>query len=650
VSYPTMPDNLLTDNRYATLTSPALDPGKVKLRWMKGVERIGEPFMFEAKIISRDPIRELSPLIGQSATTAMKMAGGATRFFNGIITRCRYVGIDDTRRTNYLLEIRPWLWLLDQRRNSRVFQNKTTREIVRTIFAEHPQSAFVDRTKSSGLPPLEYCVQYEESDLAFVSRLLEREGIYFYFDHFPNRHELVLVNDPSAHKPCDPDEIATHLNLENPGIRDDIIWEWQEEATLVPSQVMLNDYDFEKPNADLKRIGPVAGAAPGKREAYHYPGGYTSPAEGQVLARFRAEEIACRESRVSVSGNLRPLKPGYVFKAANPFDVTDSPRAKQIGKRYLVIGVSFEIQGESGVREDGDDERWFLYRGQVEALVATTPYRPPLRTPGPMIAGPQTALVVGRPGEEVTTDRFGRIKVRFFWDRYGGKDGNSSCWVRVAQNWAGQGLGGLVTPREGQEVVVAFENGSPDRPLVIGAVYNQTNMPPGDLPRDATRSIFKTRSSPDGLNAHNELRFEDRRGAEHVYLKAQRNHVVDVMNLYALAAGGSATITSKTRSVLEAALVPGAATGSRIEVTPQGIALRVVGPAGVQSLVLGPDGITLEGTMIKLLAKGMILMKPVALPLPPQLAAAFAAVQVPQVAKARADAGMDAAEAKRDRS
>jgi type VI secretion system secreted protein VgrG len=649
VPYPTNSDSLLADNRYAALTSPGLDAAKVKLRWMKGFERIGEPFMFEAKIISSDAIKKLSPLIGQSATTAMKLAGGATRYFNGIITRCRYVGIEDTRRTNYLLEVRPWLWLLDQRRNCRVFQNKSTLEIVKAIFAEHPQAAFVDRTKPSGLPPLKYCVQYEESDLAFVSRLLEREGIYYYFDHFADRHELVLVNDTSTHKPCDPEEIETHLNLKNPGIRDDIIWEWREEAVLVPSQVMLNDYDFEKPIADLKRIGPVAGASPGKREAYHYPGNYGTLAEGQVLARLRAEEIACREARVSVSGSVRPLKPGYVFKAANPFDVTENLGARQIRERYLVIGVTFEIQGE-GACDESDNERQFLYQGQVEALVATTPYRPPLRTPRPIVAGPQTALVVGHPGEEITTDRFGRIKVQFFWDRYGRKNGDTSCWVRVAQNWAGQGLGGLVTPRVGQEVVVAFEGGCPDRPLVIGAVYNQANMPPCNLPQDATRSTFKTRSLPDGFNGHNELRFEDRRGAEHVYLRAQRTHVVDVTNLYSLAAGGRATITSKTRSVLEAAPVPGAATGSRIEVTPQGIALRVVGPTGVQSLVLGPDGITLEGTMIKLLAKGLILMKPVALPLPPQVAAALAAAQAPQVAKARADAAMDVAEAKRDRS
>lgn len=164
--YPAASGSLLADNRYAELTSPALDARKTKLRWMKGVERIGEPFLFEAKIISSDPIRELSPLICQPATTALKLEGGKTRYFNGLITRCRYVGIDDTRRTNYLLEIRPWLWLLDQRRNSRIFQNKPTLEIVRTVLADHPQATFIDRTKPTGLPPLEYCVQHEESDLA----------------------------------------------------------------------------------------------------------------------------------------------------------------------------------------------------------------------------------------------------------------------------------------------------------------------------------------------------------------------------------------------------------------------------------------------------------------------------------------------------
>ncbi|WP_207478248.1 type VI secretion system Vgr family protein [Arenibaculum pallidiluteum] len=642
--------SLLEDNRYAALTSPALNAKTVKLRWLRGEERLGEPFLFEAKIISRDPIRDLDPLIGQPACTAMKLAKGATRHFHGIITRCRYIGIDDTQRTNYLLEIRPWLWLLGQRQNSRVFQNKSTMDIVRTVFADHPQASFIDRTKPSGLPPLSYCVQYQESDLAFVSRLLEHEGIYYYFAHFADRHQMVLVNDPSAHGPCDPIDVATHLNLENPGISDDIIWEWQEEASLQPSQVMLDDYDFEKPNADLKRVGPVQDAASGKREIYRYPGQYAVPAAGQILARLRAEEIACRQKRVQVSGNMRQLKPGYVFRGANPFDVTDRQLGDKDRKRYLVLGATFDIRGEAGTRDDGG-ERQFLYRARVEGLLATTPFRPPLRTTAPVIAGPQTAVVVGPSGEDVLTDAFGRVKVQFHWDRYGTRDENSSCWMRVAQSWAGPGFGAIVTPRIGQEVVVAFEGGDPDCPLVVGTVYNQTNMPAEALPRQATRSGFRTRSSPGGNAAScNELRFEDRRGSEHVYLRAERNHVVDVSNLFALAAGGSATLSSRTRSVLESAARPGAPIGSRIEVTPQGISLRVSGPAGEQCILLGPEGITLSGTMITLMSRGMLFTLPIPIPLPPTAQKAFEVAQQLERTARNAETAQEQREIESDRT
>lgn len=672
---------LLRDNRFAAVTSAAFALQDVQLRWLKGSERLGEPFRYEAKIASGAPIRNFARIPGQEVTIGFKIRDGGTRFIHGLVTRLDYLGLDDTRRPHYALQLRPWLALLEQRRNSRIFQNRTSLEIVTTLFREH-RGSFRDRTTVRP-PRRPYCVQHDETDLAFVSRLLEQDGIYYYFEHAEGRHELVLVDNAASHPAARPDTVETHLNLEKFRYLDDILWHWQESAELVPARVVLDDYDEEKPAATLLALAPVAPArtggiplltstaAPAPRqgsggrigtaegatlpgggaplsEVFTNPGRYRERRDGEFYAAIRAEEIACRAYRVRLQGNARQVTTGSVFKAANPFDIADRAMAPAPSEAFLAIATEIEVIGDLGEAPEGGGLPQ-LYRSTIEALPAGTQFRPPLRTPRPVAGGPQSALVVGRPGETITTDRLGRVRLQFLWDREGRRDENSSCWVRVAQSWAGRGFGALVTPRIGQEAVVSFLDGDFDRPVVTGLVYNGANPPPESLPDRATRSSFRTRSHGGGqAEAHNLLRFEDRAGAESVHLRAQRNHTQDVQRLFFLNAGKSATVSAEEGVLLESTARSGPPAGSHIDITPEGIALRVSGPRGEQCLVIGADGITLQGRGIRLISAGELLVSSPPLPLIPQLArVATAALKRDSLeAKLRHDA--DAREAARD--
>jgi type VI secretion system secreted protein VgrG len=613
--------DLFLDNRYVELKS-IFDPTEVFLRELKATERVGEPFEYEITVISTNAIRDLMPVIGTRMTIGLKLKDDSNRYFNGLVTGFRFVGIDDTRRTNYVASVRSWLALLDRRQNCRLFQNKTALEIIKAIFAEHPSALFKDATRTENMRVRQLCVQWNESDFAFVSRLMEQEGIYYYFEHTLNAHELVLVNDLSAHTPCpDDDVIETHLNLEGAQIHNDMIYKWQDVAELQPEIVSLNDYNFEKPQTNLLKVEPVPQpsasgtmappAGETKLEIYNFPGNYREPVDGASYVRLRAEEMACRIARVWIETNARNLTPGHTFVAGNPYDLTDLLRDPIVTQRYLLLGGEFGIVRETGQARKASDAH-FLFSGRMEALLATTQYRPPLRTPRPVIAGPQTALAAGVAGEDITTDKYGRIKVQFYWDRYGEDDENSSPFIRVAQNWAGRSWGGLVTPRIGQEVVVQFLNGDPDWPIITGAVYNASNMPPYDLPAEATRSTFKTRSSIAPVSDYNELRFEDRAGSEEVYLRAQKDLNGDVQNNFTVVTGSKAKVTAGASTTIEAATVPASPTASSVEVDSTGLVtvscstniLLKVGPLDapvpLASIAISDTGITMTALKITL--------------------------------------------------
>ncbi|MFE0752527.1 type VI secretion system Vgr family protein [Inquilinus sp. NPDC058860] len=668
-------ETLLKDNRFAAVTSAAFQLNEVYLRRLRGVERLGEPFLYEVTLASPDPIQTFAKVPGQSLTVGLKLKGTATRFFHGIVTRFQYLGLDDTERLNYVAEVRPWLSLLDYRRNSRIFQNKTSLEIITQIFREH-KGTFKGRP-TGRLPRRPYCVQYDETDLAFVSRLMEQDGIYYYFEHAENRHDLVLVDDASSHKACTPQVVETHHNLRPARNlhQEDLILRWEEVVSMQPDRVVLNDYDHEQPRANLEAVArvpsvKVGGIPPHKRstgvlrlpagapvmaaktttarggasptqETFIYPGRYIEKKDGDFYATIRAEELACNAYRARVESTARQITTGSIFTAANPFyygDVGSRPRPTErflaVGNEFTVVGEVGEVGGSGENAVDAKGDR-FLYRSMIEIIPATTQYRPLRRTPAPVIQGPQTAVVVGPKAETITTDKLGRIKVQFFWDREGKKDDNSSCWIRVAQSWAGKGFGGLIIPRVGQEVVVDFIHGNPDWPLVTGVVYNAANDPPETLPADKTRSTFRTHTDRGAVNAYNELRFEDKQGQEEVYLKAQKDHNVEVGDVYSIDVKTQYVLTSSPTAMAPgpaAATTPGS---SRIEVTPDKIRFVVNGLTGPQIIEISATGIAMIGTTIGMMARparaGAIVSMPPAIPAPPTpaLVQALAAAGLP---------------------
>lgn len=640
----------LTANRFVAITKAPFAIKNVSLRWLKGQEQLGEPFSYRLRFIAKDPVRNLGQVPGEAMTVSMLMADRQTlRHFNGIVTAFEYVGIEDTRRLNYEVELKPWLSLLALRRTSRIFHNQTSLEIVRQIFAEHGGTF---RVRARGrLPRRDVCVQYDETDLAFVSRLLEQDGIYYFFEHTASQHTLVLADDPADHKPCSPENVPTHLNLRRFRYSDDVIWRWRENVALTPGRVALRDYDHEKPNARLDALEPVpdvvmgdvrgttvrmvnggAGSARGAktatrtapesdetREVFRFPGRFATPADGAFYARREAEQIASSTYRVFVEGSPRQVTTGCRFRAENPYDQPDMELIDAPSRSWLAIGLRFEVTGEvgdNGETRDADDGEIFLYKATVEAQSSETPFRPKRHTPWPRIVGPQTAEVFGPAGTDIATDELGRVRLRFCWER---KDVLSG-WVRVGQSWAGKSFGGLVIPRVGQEVLVHFHDGNPDWPVITGAVYNMNNLPAEDLPARATRSSFRSRSvSSRGARSYNELRFDDAAGAEEILLRAERD-----LNLKA---GDTHRINAKSRFVLSV----GGSTGrgeSVIEVGPDGIRLSVSGAGGAQGLEITPTGIMIQGKTVALSSTTLpVTATPAIMPLP-QLTPAHARAAV----------------------
>ncbi len=589
--------SLLDENRYVEVQS-VFGERVLHLRSFQGEERVGEPFLYKLLLLSPNRDLALNDALGTHMTVELDLktgsgasssgtsgpgtvaaatpaAGGSSiRYFDGVVTRFTYLGMDG-RLGKFEAEVRPWLWLLKHRRNCRIFQNKTALEIIKLIFADHSFASYVDRTTAGSMRVRVFCVQYDESDFAFVSRLMEEEGLYYYFEHQEKQHKLILVNTLSSHQPCPVlDRIEYHHNLKTSQLRNDVIWRWAATAELQPDKVVLDDYDFEKPNTRLLKAEQVFKPGPDRGlEIYDWPGDYRQPQDGATYAKLRAEEIACRVTRMRAEGNMRTVAPGYTFAlidvdqpgGSNVSIDYQSPIRTDQEERYLVLGASFRIVDEIGAELRGQGPQ-FLYESTIDVLPATTQYRPPRVTPHPVIAGPQSALVVGVPGDDITTEQYGRIKLQFFWDREGQRNENSSCWIRVAQNWAGKQWGGLVTPRIGQEAFVQFLDGNPDWPVVTGLGYNAVNMPPYDLPGQATRSTFKTRSSIGDAGSYSELRFEDRAGSEEVYLRAQKDYTIDVVegDWTADVQAGRASFTAAQMIVLKVA-------ASTITLTPETI-------------------------------------------------------------------------------
>ena len=484
---------------------------------MAGHEAMSQLFEFRLRLLSsRDDI-DPRRIIGKPAILRIEAWDtrhmGGERHWNGVVSRFQRTGRASSAEGEdlyaYECDNVPWFWFMTQHEDCRIFQGKTVREIIEAIFEEFDYSDFRFDLHEDH-PALEYCTQYHETTFDFISRLVEREGIHYYFRHDDaeeSRHLLVFTDHNRGNPALDPSTLPFHH--EGTAEDYDAIRTLALDQQMRTRKVTLGDWDFERKRL-LRENTPTVLSIGADRdlERYRYPGAFVDPEVGKYRSRVVMEAEEAGHMRFRGDSQVRTLAPGHTFTLEDhPFD--------EFNIEYMVLSVWHH--GRNNLGNDGAAE----YGNEFTLHPHAVTWRAPFSTPKGLVRGPQTALVTGPAGEELHVDQHGRIKVQFHWDRQGQYDDHSSCWVRVAQAWAGNGYGTMFIPRVGMEVVVDFLEGDPDQPLVTGCVYNGINKPPYDLPAHATRSTIKTLSSKGG-GGTNELRFEDKKGSEEVFLQAQK--------------------------------------------------------------------------------------------------------------------------------
>ncbi len=418
--------------------------------------------------------------------------------------------------------LRPKLWSLTRRADCRIFQNLSASEIVKQVLDDDGlASNDYKLTLTSTCPTRVYCVQYRETDFNFVSRLMEEEGIYYFFQHSASGHVLVMCDAPSAHETVNGYENIRY-DAPDQQPKPDHISEWEPLGQVAPGKCTLRDYDFT--NSALQLTGTSQTLSFTAFEIYDYPGLFTTADVGSTHASLRMEAMEVPIQQWTGGGPVLGITTGCKFT------LTNHPRIDE-NAAYLVIASDFELKSDAFQAASGKPVGPG-FECDFTAIAAAKQYRPPRLAPKPFVQGPQTALVVGPQGsDDLYTDSYGRIKVQFHWDRLGKKDENSSCWIRVASIWAGNAWGAMQLPRIGQEVIVDFLEGDPDQPIITGRVYNDLNKVPYTLPDNKTQSTIKSRSSTQGTDANfNELRFEDKKGSEEIYFHAERDFNREVEN------------------------------------------------------------------------------------------------------------------------
>ena len=489
---------------------------------MAASEALGRLFEYDITLLSSKSDIKPEDLLGKNVTVKLELPDGSDRFFDAYVTRFGLTG-GIGRYFRYQLTGRPWAWLMTRTADCRIFQNKSVPDIVKEIFNKYGSAKFDDKLTGE-YRPWEYCVQYRETDFNFVSRLLEQEGIYYYFKHEDGKHTLVLADSSDAHKAVSGFEQFTFLPQAagTPRVKDEVVEEWFVTKQIQPGVYVVDDYDFERPSVKLEATFKDARQhAEAKGEVYDFPGEYIVKSEGEHIVQTRLEELLAQHELCEGSGTTRSLCTGSLFKLAR------HPRADQ-NREYLVTGAQYRLQfeGYEGLDDTGGD-----YRCSFTAMSSQVPFRPARSTPKPIVQGPQTGVVVGPSGDEIYTDKYGRVKVKFHWDRRGKKDENASCWMRVSHPWAGSNWGAIHIPRIGQEVIVDFLEGDPDCPIITGRVYNAEQMPPWELPGNKTQSGILTRSTLNGASANaNAIRFEDKKGSEQLWIHAEKNQDIEVEN------------------------------------------------------------------------------------------------------------------------
>ena len=626
------------DNRLLRIDTP-LGPDVLLIDSFRIREAISSPFAIHV-----DAISELTKasqvtaeaLIGKNATITVSLKDG-NRYFHGMICRLIQGGRGTEERfVRFQLEIVPKLMNFANRADCRIFQGKNVPDIVKQVLTGLDLDIQLQKTYTAR----DYCVQYRETDLNFVSRLMEDEGIFYFFKHEDGVHTMILADDPSANQPC-PVQSSVHYQEEGGyGDREDTVLEWAVSEQLRPGLMTLRDHNFQMPDKTLEVGAPTSIQRNNdKLEIYDYPGEYAKlfkepdkrlgevVKEGQnvVHLRMQREETAYEEA--NGTSNVRTFCTGFRFTLKDHYK-------GDWNTDWLLNSVQHSaVQSPNYVSDEGVVD---AYSNSFTCIPHKIPLVPERGTPKPVVRGPHTAVVVGPPGEEIFPDKFGRVKVQFFWDRQGKMDENSSCWVRVSHPWAGKNWGFVALPRIGHEVVVEFLEGDPDRPIIVGSVYNADNMPPYALPDNKTQTGIKTRSSKGGGSANfNEIHFEDKKGfellrfhaerekQEHVeensfeFVEGNRDLVVDGYQAETVGGDKHTTVKGERREKIgkDLSLTVGGARNEKISsvfavesgqeihlkagmkvIIEAGMQISLVGPGGFVDI--GPAGVTIQGTMV----------------------------------------------------
>lgn len=535
-----MADKAILENRKLRMKGP-LPETQMFIKAARVCEGMSKLTETTVDFMSPDKKLDLGKVVGKPITVKMMTGDDDSdtwREFVGTCIEAQYIGLHEGYGY-YSLEVRPWLWFLTRNRNNRIFQDLNAIDIIKKIFGDHGFSDFtvqVNRTPDARI----YTVQYNESDYDFICRLMEEEGVYFFSTVKNSVDHLMIVDDIGAHSPVkDAASIKFFLREAEYRRNEDHVFEWRGAEAVTSGKVTLNDWNFEKPKADLKTAKAMPKGNHGHKsyELYRYPGHYRETALGDIYARIEMEANAAEFQTRHGVGNVRTLATGATFKLTDHFRDGEN-------QDYLILSgihlmqIEPDAEDESQEIQDNDKvphtikfekENHDAYRCTFSALPKNTPFRAKRKMPWPRIPGILIAKVTGPSGEEIYTDKYGRIKVQFPWDRDGKNDENTTCWVRVTTPWSGKNWGMVHIPRIGQEVVIQFEDGDPDRPICTGMLYNADTMPPYGLPDNMTQSGIKTNSSKGG-GGFNELMMEDKKDEELVRLQSEKDYVEIIKN------------------------------------------------------------------------------------------------------------------------
>jgi type VI secretion system secreted protein VgrG len=530
------------------VTTP-LGPDKLFIIGFSGHEGVSQLFRFQLDLIAENTTDvAFDALLGKKFTVHLDLPAGGSRHFNGLCVRVSQGARDPrtTQFTAYRVELVPDLWKLTRKAQSRIFQQQAVPDILKQVLSEVSPSLEIKGT----FLPRDYCVQYRETDFNFASRLMEEEGIYYYFKHSDGDHKLLIANTPQSHADLPGDSSITYESVLGGEREEDRIFDWEKTQELRSGKYTLWDHTFELPHKHLEAVKTIQdtvtlGKATHKLkvggndawEIYDWPGEYAqrfdgiSPGGGERsgdldnifkdnsrTVGIRMEEEALGSLLVQGASSCRQFSSGFKFTVQKHFSGEGGP--------YVLTNVVHSAR--SGGYFGGQAPE-LQYQNSFACIPLGLPFRPARVTPKPIAQGTQSAVVVGPAGEEIFTDKYARVKVQFHWDRQGKYDASSSCWLRVATPWAGKQWGMIHIPRIGQEVLVGFLEGDPDQPVVVGSLYNADMMPPGNLPGSKTKSGVASRSTLGGTIAEeNIILFEDKKGEENVFIHAQKDQLIEV--------------------------------------------------------------------------------------------------------------------------